>query len=548
MDHVVPIRKGPRSSGRSILLSLLVTLIAGAVYYYIKLPALNPKSGDLYGFMFFLCLIYALGVLLFSGGKLRQQPGEYARFIKAHCKVPLVIVILLALVLVVGWLSSAVFFRAGSYSRLLVPEESDFTADVAQISFDQIPMLDKDSAERLGDRKLGELSDMVSQFEVSSAYAQINYNDRPVRVTYLEYADFFKWLSNRSEGLPAYILIDMVTQEATVVRLDEGMKYSPAEYFNRYLYRHLRFAYPTLIFDDCNFEIDENGHPWWICSVLDRTIGLFGGDDVVGAVLMDAVTGESTYYPVGEVPTWVDRVYSADLLIKQYDYHGIYNQGFWNSLFGQKDCTMTTEGYNYIALEDDVWLYTGITSVTSDSSNIGFILVNQRTKEARYYPVAGATEYSARSSAEGVVQHLSYRSTFPLLLNISGEPTYFMALKDDAQLVKMYAMVNVRQYQVVATGTTVAECERNYVALLQQNGIAAESAAGQAGAQTVAGRIDELRSAVINGTTQYYLLVDGSWYRVSAAESESVVLCSPGDKVTLVVTPSDETIQPAILQ
>ena len=244
----------------------------------------------------------------------------------------------------------------------------------------------------------------------------------------------------------------------------------------------------------------------------------------------------------------MDRVYSADLLIEQYDYHGIYNQGFWNSLFGQKDCTMTTEGYNYIALEDDVWLYTGITSVTSDSSNIGFILVNQRTKEARYYPVAGATEYSARSSAEGVVQHLSYRSTFPLLLNISGEPTYFMALKDDAQLVKMYAMVNVRQYQVVATGTTVAECERNYVALLQQNGIAAESTAGQAGAQTVTGRIDELRSAVINGTTQYYLLVDGSWYRVSAAESELVVLCSPGDKVTLIVTPSDETIQPAILQ
>ena len=548
MDNVVPIRKKQRSSGKSILLSLLVTVIAGALYYYLKLPALNPKSGDLYAFILLLCVVYTLATLVFSGGRLRQQAGDYAQFVKSRCKLPLAIAILTAAVIVVGWLTSAVFFRAGRYAQLLVPENSSFSDDVDQISFDQIPMLDKDSAERLGDRKLGELSDMVSQFEVSPAYAQINYNDRPVRVTYLEYADFFKWLSNRSEGLPAYILIDMVTQEATVVRLDEGMKYSPAEYFNRYLYRHLRFAYPTLIFDDCNFEIDESGHPWWICSVLDRTIGLFGGNDVVGAVLMDAVTGECAYYPVGEVPTWVDRVYSADLLIEQYDYHGVYNQGFWNSLFGQKDCTMTTEGYNYIALEDDVWLYTGITSVTSDSSNIGFILVNQRTKEARYYPVAGATEYSARSSAEGVVQHLSYRSTFPLLLNISGEPTYFMALKDDAQLVKMYAMVNVRQYQVVATGTTVAECERNYVALLQQNGIAAESTTGQAGAQTVAGRIDELRSAVINGTTQYYLLVDGSWYRVSAAESESVVLCSPGDKVTLIVTPSDETIQPAILQ
>ena len=549
MDNVVPIRKKQRSSGKSILLSLLVTVIAGALYYYLKLPALNPKSGDLYAFILLLCVVYTLATLVFSGGRLRQQAGDYAQFVRSRCKLPLAIAILTAAVIVVGWLSSAVFFRAESYAQLLTPTDSSFSDDVDQISFDQIPMLDKDAAERLGDRKLGELSDMVSQFEVSSAYAQINYQGRPVRVTYLEYADFFKWLSNRSEGLPAYIYIDMVTQEANVVRLDEGMKYSPAEYFNRYLYRHLRFQYPTLIFDDCNFEIDEQGHPWWICSVLDRTIGLFGGSDVKGAVLVDAVTGESRYLPVDEIPSWVDRVYSADLLVQQYDYHGLYQGAFWNSLYGQKGCTMTTEGYNYIAQSDDVWLYTGITSVTTDASNIGFILVNQRTKEARYYPVAGATEYSAMSSAEGVVQHLKYRATFPLLLNISGEPTYFISLKDDASLVKMYAMVNVEQYQIVATGSTVAECEQSYIALLRQNGIAAESSVpGGTAAATVTGRIEELRSAVIDGTTCYYLRIEGVWYRVSAAECEAVVLCSRGDTVTLATRPGDgEEIIPATL-
>lgn len=548
MDNVVQFHKKPHSTGKSILLSLLVTLVAGAIYYYVKLPAFNPKSGDLYGFLFFLCIVYSVGVLLFSGGKLRQQPGEYFTFVKTHCKAPLIIAILLVLVLIVGWLSSAVFFRAGGYAQLLEPQDSDFSADVDQISFDQIPMLDKDSAERLGDRKLGELSDMVSQFEVSNAYAQINYNDRPVRVTYLEYADFFKWLGNRSEGLPAYIYIDMVTQEANVVRLENGMKYSPAEYFNRYLYRHLRFNYPTKIFGDCNFEIDENGQPWWICSVLDRTIGLFGGDDVIGAVLVNAVTGECTYCTVDEVPTWVDRVYSADLLLQQYNYHGMYQNGFWNSIFGQKDCSITTEGYNYIALEDDVWLYTGITSVTSDASNIGFILVNQRTKDARYYPMAGATELSACSSAVGVVQHLKYTATFPLLLNISDEPTYFMALKDDASLVKMYAMVNVQQYHVVATGATVAECEQNYVQLLRQNGIAAESTVVPSDTATVTGKITDLRSAVINGTTYYYLEINNNYYRVSAAESELVVLCDKGDEVILIITPSDGKILSATLE
>ena len=546
MDNVTPMPRKPVSKGKSLLLRLLITLCAAALYYYIKLPALNFKSGDLYGMVIFLCIVYALCTLIFSGGRLRQQPGEYAAFVKARCKIPLVIVALCILVGIVGWLSSAVIFRADSYASLLQPHSSDFAADIDQISFDQIPMLDSASAARLGDRKLGELSDVVSQFEVSSAYAQINYLDRPVRVTYLEYADLFKWLGNRRAGLPAYICIDMVTQEANVVRLEEGMKYSPAEHFNRLLFRHLRLHYPTAIFDECNFEIDEDGHPWWICSVLDRTIGLFGGDDVIGAMLVDAVTGECTYYDVALIPTWVDRVYSADLLLAQYNYHGMYQGGFWNSIFGQKNCTVTTEGYNYIALEDDVWLYTGITSVTSDASNIGFVLINQRTKEPRYYAVAGATEYSARSSAEGVVQHLNYVSTFPLLLNISNEPTYFMALKDDASLVKMYAMVNVQQYQVVATGASVAECERSYISLLRQNGIAAESTA-PAETEPVFGSITDLRSAVIDGTTWYYLAVNDTYYRVSAAVCEQVVLCDVGDRVSLTVISENGDIPTATL-
>lgn len=549
MDNVIPMRKkAPHFSANSILLSLLFTLFAGLLLYYVQLPALNLKSLDFYFFLLFLLAIYISTLALFSIKQPRTAPGGFAGFLRRHCKAPLLLLCLVIVVIGIGGFSSVVLFHANSYAALLTPATSDFTSDVAQISYDQIPMLDKASADRLGDKQLGELSDMVSQFEVSDAYAQINFQDHPVRVTYLEYADFFKWLSNRSTGLPAYIYIDMVTQEATVVRLEEGMKYSPAEYFNRYLPRHIRFQYPTLMFDDCNFEIDENGHPWWICSVIDHRIGLFGGTDVIGAVLVDAITGESQYLAADEIPSWVDRIYSADLIIQQYDWHGMYQGGFWNSLFGQKNCTVTTDGYNYIALEDDVWLYTGVTSVTSDASNIGFILVNQRTKESRFYPVAGATEESARSSAEGVVQHLNYISTFPLLLNISGQPTYFMALKDNAQLVKMYAMVNVEQYQVVATGSSVAECEQNYLSLLQQNGIATESVFFAAGETTIRGQITDLRSAVINGTTYYYVQLDDCYYRVSAADSEAVVLCNVGDSIVLrLIGSTSESIPAAVL-
>ncbi len=433
---------------------------------------------------------------------------------------------------VVGGLLSSVVIRSGAYAKLITVETGDFTQDIEEISFDQIPMLDRDSAEKLGDRKLGELADMVSQFEVADNYTQINYKGRPVRVTPLRYGDIFKWLNNRSAGLPAYLIIDMVTQEVDVVRLPEGMHYTTAEHFSRNLYRHLRFQYPTYIFNEPTFEIDEEGTPYWVCPRIVKRIGLFGGTDIQGAVLVNAITGESQYYT--DIPTWVDGVYSAEIIMDQYDYYGTYQGGFINSLFGQKNVTVTTEGYNYIAANDDVYVYTGVTSAGSDESNIGFILTNQRTKQTTFYSIAGAEEFSAMNSAEGVVQHLNYSATFPLLLNISNQPTYFMALKDYAGLVKMYAMVNVQQYQIVATGASVEECQSNYYKLLRQNKLdTGEAPILPADEDTVTGIVTALRSAVIDGTTMYYVTLDAdnTVYCISAGEVEKVILLNVGDRM-----------------
>jgi hypothetical protein len=526
-----------RPTIKRILINLVITLIVGAVAFYVSLPALNIHSRDFYGFLFFLLAVYIVLSLLTAGKHAFSESQAVFRYIRVSCKLPAILVVVLIVVIAIGALSSAVFFRADAYSKLITTEAGDFAADVTEISFDQIPMLDSDSANVLTNRKLGELSDLVSQFEVDASSAQINYQNRPVRVTYLNYGDFFKWWANRSNGIPAYMITDMVTQEVTVVRLEEGIHYSPSELFNHNLSRHLRFQYPTLMFSDVNFEIDEEGHPWWVASVVDKTIGLFGGTDVVGAVLLDAVTGESTYYDVADVPTWVDRVYNAELIIEQYDYHGLYQDGFWNSIFGQTGCTATTAGYNYIAQDDDVWLYTGITSVVGDQSNIGFILVNQRTKEAKYYAIAGAEEYSAMNSAQGAVQQYGYKATFPLLLNVSGQPTYFMALKDSSSLVKMYAMVNVQQYQIVATGNSVMSCETAYISLLQENNIEVESTipTDESLLFRVSGVVEDIRSAVLDGTTYYYFRLkdDSTYYRVSAADCEAAVVVNVGDAVTI---------------
>ena len=530
-------RKAIGNAFTRTLINLGVTLLFGLGYFYFELPALNFHAEEFYVFLFLLCAVYCVCAVITSGFQGEGVKG-YFGFVKKQCTIPFFVLVALIAAIVIGGLTSWVVLRAGSYSELLSVQTGDFATEVEEISYDQIPMLDEDSAARLGSRTLGELSDMVSQFEILPSYTQINYQGRPVRVTSLAYGDLIKWFTNRSDGLPAYLIIDMVTQEAEVVRLDEGMKYTTAEHFGRYLPRHLRFHYPTFMFADPVFEIDEEGHPYWVCPRMVKTIGLFGGSDIQGAVLVDAVTGESQYYE--EVPSWVDHVYDADMIMEQYDYYGMYHNGFINSMFGQRDVTLTTEGYNYIAIGDDVYMYTGVTSVTSDQSNIGFILSNQRTKETHFYSVSGATEASAQASAQSQVQQMNYIATFPLLLNIADQPTYFMALKGNDGLVKMYAMVNVQQYNIVETGGTVAECEANYRRTLADNGLISdsESEAVPSDQEEASGAIAEIRTAVLDGNSYYFLRLEGQevFYAVNAAENPLAVILNAGDQVTVTYT------------
>ena len=533
-------RKQIKSPAARVLTNIAVTLAAGFLYFYFELPALNLQSPDFYTFALLLCAVYC-GCAVFTSGFRGQGAGEYFKFVKKQCRVPFFLAVGLVALALIGTVAGSVIFRAKSYAALLPVEDGDFASEVDEISYDQIPMLDRASAERLGDRKLGELSDMVSQFEVVDDYTQINYKGRPVRIATLMYADLVKWFTNRSDGLPAYLLIDMVTQNVELVRLEEGIKYTNVEHFGRNLYRHLRFNFPTYMFSNPVMEVNEEGTPYWICPRLVKTIGLFGGVDVKGAVLVNAISGECQYYE--EVPNWVDNLYPAGLIVQQYDYYGMYHNGFLNSIFGQRDVKVTTDDYNYIAMGDDVWVYTGVTSTGGDQSNIGFILTNQRTKESKFYSCAGATEHSAMASAQGQLQHLQYTATFPLLLNVGGQPTYFMAMKDKAQLVKQYAMVNVQQYQIVATGDTVAECEQGYLALLSQNGVV-DGDAGLSGTETAEGAVAEIRSAVLDGNTVYFIRLAGSdmFYSISAVDQQLAVILNEGDRVAVTYRPGEGSI------
>ncbi|MDR2107914.1 MAG: Tat pathway signal sequence [Coriobacteriales bacterium] len=497
-----------------VCIAVIPVLLAAYWWFH---PPINIHSSDCWSFVAIFVLLPIWFVLRYrsqiysrTNSKRPTNAGK-AKLFRWLSWLPVAVV----LVGIGGAVASATFWpgNAERYATVLNTADSDFSADIKEVDYNEIPVIDRASATLLGNRVMGAIPEYVSQFEISPLYSQINYQGHPVRVSPLVYADLFKWFNNRDSGLPAYVLVDMTTQDAEIVRLNKPIYYSESEPLERNIARHVQLSFPFYMFDQISFEIDDDGNPWWACPVQTRTIGLFGGTDISRVILVDANSGECTDLAVEDTPQWVDRVYPAELLLEQYNWSGAYSSGWINSWLGQNGVVQTTPGtagqpgYNYIAKDDDVWVYTGVTSAVADNSIVGFVLVNQRTAESHFYPIAGATEESAMYSAQGQVQHLGYQATFPLLLNINAQPTYFMALKDAAGLVKMYAMLDIQRYQNVAVGDTVALCQQAYQALLVTNGVEMPEAVPAATTE-VSGRVARIATAVIEGNSHYYLSLE----------------------------------------
>ena len=520
-------------SKRAFIVLAVVGVVALAFCYWWFHPAINLHSTQVWGWIILVALVAAAALWIAA---IRHEDKK--KLLHRLILIPAAVVV----AYFVGQLAGAAFIpgNAERYATVLKTEDGNFAEDIEEVNYSEIPVIDQASAVLLGNRAMGSIPEYVSQFEISPMYSQINYQGRPVRVSPLNYADLFKWFINRSEGIPAYVIVDMTTQDAEVVRLDQPILYSESEPLSRNIDRYVQLKYPTYMFDEKSFELDEDGVPWWVFPVQKRTVGLFSGTTIQRVVLVNACTGETQDYAIEDCPQWVDRAYPSNLLIQQYNWSGLYKGGWLNSWLGQVGVVQTTPGtdgnlgYNYIAQNDDVYLYSGVSSVTADNSIVGFILVNQRTAESRFFSVAGATEDSAMVSAEGQVQNLRYHATFPLLLNIEGQPTYFMALKDNAGLVKKYAMVNIEHYQNVAVGDTVAECEQAYVQLLAREGALSEEQVAQVVATTqTKGVIETITQAVVDGNSHFYVTLegDGAIYDFALPTMLPIVTYQAGDTV-----------------
>ncbi len=515
-----------------IAIAVLITLIVAAIGFYVVLPPLSIYSQELYISLVFVMIVFSISYIAVGAKGIGGVRSAFAG--KKFFKILAISAAVPVLVLIIGNILSSTFVNAQKYSNIITVEEAVFEEDMPEADLvTNIALMDTDSATKIGDRTLGALSDVVSQYQVGENYTQINYKHTPQKVANLEYVDFFKWLGNRDAGIPGFVMVDPVNSSAEYVKLTAPMKYVDSAYFNEDLMRKLRFSYPTKIFGNISFEVDDEGNPYYIVACMRPKISLFGAMDVNEAIVFNPCDGSSTLYALADIPAWVDNVFTGALASQKYDWYGTLKNGFWNSVIGNKDCKVTTDDFGYIVLEDDVWFFTGVTSVSSDESNIGFIISNARTGEYKFYPVIGAEEYSAMQAAQGEVQEKGYTASFPSLINVSGEATYIMVLKDNGGLVKLYALVNVENYSIVATGTTQTEAKQRYKDLLRDEGIIKDEAPIPP-SETLEANVEvrDIRIITVGGESVMYITAqDGTLYKNTVASDESLMLLTVGAKI-----------------
>lgn len=444
------------------------------------------------------------------------------------------------------WLSllvaNAPISCAEEYANLLEISDGNFEHDIITANSEDIISVDVKTAQRLGDRVLGSVENS-SWYEVNDEYNLVEINGKYYRISPLDFRNMFSYF--KANTIPGYVLVDAQTMEAQFVELEKPMKYSPSACFGNNLGRYLHSEFPNLIFSKSFFEVDDDGNPYWITPVCTPTIGVFGGYLEKSVVITDAVSGASEIYTT--VPEWVDHVHSVSYLMNLVEWHYKYANGFWNfsntnkyhTAYSYKDSKKESsednaaneftpfDGYNSVlSPSSEILFYTGITPANQAETLIGFVLISPRTGDAKFYSVSGSEESSAQLAAEGLVSDFKYSASFPTVVNVEGNATFFMTLKDKAGIVQAYSFCNMKQYSKCVQASTIDEALHQYKVALGLEEDVPQVDNGQSTAAveapsnpevpdstewlTIEGTVTEVKEAQLDGYTWYYFRVDSS--------------------------------------
>lgn len=480
-----------------------------------------------HSFTLFVLLIFAVIISVVTISLLRNKVAYSS----------LILVALVIVIMVVQFFRSSSIFKHQE-KRYLIGDikEKEFNLEISPVDLSKLPEVTPRMALNLGDKRLGEDLALGSQVTLKEFWA--NHVDGELYyVAPLAHSGFFRWRDNK-EGTPGYVIINAANQrEVRLVKEVNGepirIKYQPSAYFSDDLYRKIyRSGYRNVGLTDFSFELDDNFNPYWVVTLYKNKVGTSGADPI-GVLIIDPQTGDIEEYSLENMPAWVDRAIPQYIAIDQINYWGRLVNGWWNP--SKRGMLQTTEGTNTVYNEGRSYFYTGVTSAGADESTIGFMLVDTRSKETVLYKISGATETSAMRSAEGAVQQFEYDATFPILINLEGEPTYYMTLLDRQGLIKQYAFVNVRDYSIVGIGETKNQASSNYVSRLRDRGqwTPIENVYDEVNLE---GRVVRVGSSIIDGSTYYYILLDTMREKIFIAPltmSNQLPLTKEGDRVNI---------------
>lgn len=508
-------------------LTLLIPLIiwAFAGYWFGTNISLGYFGGSLFWSSLVIVELLIIGVILYCDDT---------------TIVPVVVVgVIVVLANVIGLVAGTPLFQANNaYQQLGEVEESSFTDSIVPIDNTQIPTVDADLALKQAEKKLGEEPGLGSIVDVGEFTLQ-QVDGKLTFVAPLEHSGMWKYFDNKTT--PGYITVSATDpDDVQLVQELDGkeikLRYLETACFGDKLLRHIRNSgYRTTGLTDMSFELDESGRPYWTVTTYENT-AFWGLPEANGVLVCDAQTGECKLYSIDEAPDWIDKIQPEDFIDDQIDNYGDYVKGFWNSVFGKNGVINKTPGLLTVYNNGECYYYTGMTFVGNDDATTGFLMVNTRTKEAKFFQMAGATEESAQASAEGKIQEKGYNATLPVPINVQGIPTYFMTLKDKSGLIKAYAMVNIENYSIVATGESIDQVQQAYIDAMLANGNDAVIGSDEAYSYSVEGTVTRISANISGGNTIYYMIINEDTTKLYVAASKlsaELPITREGDNVKI---------------
>lgn len=522
-----------------IVLIILWTLFWVFLGYLVFMPALSLSFGSgIYWYM----IIYSAVLYLLSAFK-KDQFGDTLLNVKARSLLLIPCLGILAIICIGiyswGW------FHTETYRNMIGKvEEQDFVASIAPIDPAQMITVDQEIAQRIGGIVLGEDPGLGSRCKLGEFHLQ-QVDKKLYWIAPLLHSGFWKWQGN--DSTPGYVVVNATNErDYRLIKEVNGkpinIRYQPNAYFGQDLERHIYTSgYQSQGFADYTFEVDESWNPYWTVSLYDSKIGFFG-DDVTRLIIVNPQTGEINGYSLDQTPAWCDRVHPESFVVEQLKDWGEFIHGYWN--WSGKDKLRPADERSIVAGADgQMYYYIGLQSKGADQSTVGFMLVNCRTKKSTWIRQAGATETAARASAEGMVQEKGYVGSEGITYNMGGYPTYEFLLKDKSGLMKLIALVNVHDHNVVGFGPDRLTAIHSYLNKMSSRGNAVVGQPREMVEVTKKTKISRFNNEVANGTTTYFFMIDGvkkQFFGTSSISSE-FCLTLPGDSVTITYLDSEQS-------